>query len=141
VQSWCRACVLSTQKAYYRRNSQRIGSYVKLWKATNADRVKKLARFKLYGLSPAAYLELVASQDERCAICRKKPDKILAVDHDHVTGKVRGLLCQCCNLALGQAKDSPSILRAAAHYLESHAAANTNRDVDATVSLPALAAE
>ena len=44
--------------------------------------------------------------------------KFLALDHDHVTGKFRGWLCQCCNMALGNARDNPKLLRDLADYLE-----------------------
>jgi hypothetical protein len=43
------------------------------------------------------------------------------VDHDHGTGAIRGLLCSSCNQALGQMKERPELLRAAAEYLERHA--------------------
>lgn len=53
---------------------------------------------KTYGLSPADYDRLLALQGGRCAICRGRPkSKRLAVDHSHVTGAVRGLLCSRCN--------------------------------------------
>src|SRR5262245_35902897 len=55
-----------------------------------------------------------------CAICRKKPDKgkPLCVDHCHVTGMVRGLLCHKCNSVLAFGNDDPAILRAAIAYLQ-----------------------
>jgi hypothetical protein len=69
-----------------------------------------------YGLSPKEYYALVARQGGACAICRKiKP---LCVDHCHLTGKVRGLLCHTCNSALGFWGDSPSLVRRALKYLE-----------------------
>jgi hypothetical protein len=66
---------------------------------------------------------MLEEQEGRCAICRSddvgwhRKDR-WAVDHDHVTGKVRGLLCHHCNSLLGQARDSPLILFLAAAYLE-----------------------
>ena len=69
------------------------------------------------------YIELFERQDGKCAICgTDKPDlkgKNFRVDHDHETGKVRGLLCHNCNVSVGLMKESPSLLRKAAEYLES----------------------
>lgn len=84
-----------------------------------------------YGLSPLEYRRIAAhAQDNLCAIC-KQPETYrnrtgnicpLAVDHDHATGKIRGLICQKCNTALGSFRDDPAILRAAAHYLRTTSA-------------------
>lgn len=57
---------------------------------------------KVYGLRPGEYQEMLDRQGGVCAICGKRPVTIrLAVDHDHETGRVRGLLCRRCNRALG----------------------------------------
>lgn len=72
---------------------------------------------KLYGISLTQYTELFNKQDGHCAICKEISDKTLSVDHDHRTGKVRGLLCHDCNRALGQFKDSILILESATEYL------------------------
>ena len=61
------------------------------------------------------------AQDGLCAICERHPeDGVLRVDHDHSTGKIRGLLCRHCNLALGNMSDDVSLLRKAIAYLEKH---------------------
>lgn len=76
-----------------------------------------------YGLTPEAWLALFEKQGGVCAIC-KLPEllkKRLAVDHCHITGKIRGLLCGNCNRALGQFQDSPVITQAATDYLRSQA--------------------
>ncbi|MFJ6757867.1 endonuclease VII domain-containing protein [Streptomyces sp. NPDC091273] len=60
--------------------------------------------------------ELIAAQGEVCAICQEGLAE--HVDHDHQTGKVRGVLCFSCNAALGQFKDRPDVMRRAAAYVE-----------------------
>jgi hypothetical protein len=85
---------------------------------------------KRFGISCGEYDMMLKRQDGKCAICLEKehrPDrrsgtKSLAVDHDHKTGAVRGLLCADCNTALGLLDDSPDLIRSAMAYLERHAA-------------------
>lgn len=73
-----------------------------------------------YGLTPAAYDTMLCGQNGVCAIC-EEPEKVegrsLAVDHDHATGAVRGLLCTYCNTALGKFRDSVELLARAQSYL------------------------
>lgn len=59
-----------------------------------------------------AYAE---AQNYACAICKRHAD--LVVDHNHVSGEIRGLLCHTCNVGLGQFGDSIARLKAAADYL------------------------
>lgn len=71
-----------------------------------------------YGLTQAAYKLLEKAQNARCAICDlKTPGKNLHVDHSHVTGLTRGLLCSNCNRGLGLLGDSIKNLRSAIKYL------------------------
>jgi hypothetical protein len=72
-----------------------------------------------YGMSLEEYAAMLAHQGGVCAICKRKPDKgkPLCVDHCHVTGMVRGLLCHKCNMVLAFGNDDPDILRAAIAYL------------------------
>lgn len=74
---------------------------------------------KTYGLTPDEYEALFRAQGGRCAICRARPkSKRLAVDHDHKSGAVRGLLCSRCNRdLLGSAWDSLALVVALWHYL------------------------
>lgn len=77
-------------------------------------------RHHLYGITPEEYAALLDRQLGRCAICRADSAGGRGgwhVDHDHNTGKVRGLLCHSCNLGLGHLKDDPALLRAAMEYL------------------------
>ena len=78
-------------------------------------------RKSLYGLSREEEAALRLKQDGRCLGCSQPFTAVKeVVDHDHITDKVRGLLCRHCNWCLGHAKDNPKILRALAVYLEAH---------------------
>ena len=77
-------------------------------------------RYK-YGIEPNDLLRIMVAQGCDCAICRTPdPDHRYgwAVDHDHTTGRVRGVLCQRCNLGIGNFRESVETLRAAIHYLD-----------------------
>lgn len=73
-----------------------------------------------FGLTPEGYAEMYDAQGGRCAICLRRPrTSRLAVDHNHSTDEIRGLLCYRCNKQiLGHAMESPALLRRAANYLE-----------------------
>ena len=66
------------------------------------------------------YERFLSEQDGVCAICLKpcQTGQRLSVDHDHVTGAVRGLLCRRCNSGLGHFQDSLDLLKKALMYLE-----------------------
>jgi len=69
-------------------------------------------------LSVEGYKAMLAAQNEVCAICLGVDiDRRLAIDHDHETGVVRGLLCLGCNRLLGRFKDDPALFERAAAYL------------------------
>jgi hypothetical protein len=81
---------------------------------------------KTYGLTPATYDALLVEQGHTCAICKRtcSTGRRLSVDHDHVTGAVRGLLCGNCNTAIGKLRDDPALMRRAADYVERHSVHN-----------------
>jgi recombination endonuclease VII len=72
-----------------------------------------------YGITLSDLHDLIARQNGLCAICFRMIDTS-HVDHDHETGKVRGVLCFNCNGGLGQFRDDPGLLVQAASYLEEH---------------------
>jgi len=74
-----------------------------------------LVRRRKYGLELGEFAQLFAKQKGLCAICNKPYP--LCVDHNHKTGKVRGLLCHACNVGLGKFFDDPALLIVAAKYL------------------------
>jgi Recombination endonuclease VII len=79
-----------------------------------------------YGMSLEEFNAMFASQDGKCAICGKTDFKgnirwkNLCVDHDHQTGKNRGLLCHRCNASIGYFEDDPGLLMKAIEYLRRH---------------------
>ena len=71
-----------------------------------------------YGITRKQFDFMLKAQDYKCAICGKEiTDQEPHIDHDHNTGKVRGLLCGKCNTALGLFGDDPSLLNKAVQYL------------------------
>lgn len=86
---------------------------------TYRDVQRRASLKKLYGLTESAYDDLLRAQAGVCAICRTVcgTGRRLAVDHCHVTGRVRGLLCSNCNQALGKMRDDVELLQRAVHYL------------------------
>lgn len=101
------------------------GYYVK---HREASRDKLLRRN--YGITAEQYEQMQDAQAGLCAICRKPESakhqngitRRLAVDHCHLTGRVRALLCSNCNHGIGHFKDTPGLMRRAAEYVELHRA-------------------
>ena len=75
-------------------------------------------RCRTHGLEPGEWKQMLHAQGDACAVCSTSDLHELVVDHDHTTGKVRGLLCSRCNLALGQLKDNPDFILNAYLYLQ-----------------------
>lgn len=84
--------------------------------------VQRASTLRKYGITPNQFDVLFRKQDGKCAICgTEEPGGhrgVFQVDHDHITGRVRGLLCYKCNHMLGIANDNPNVLRRATDYLE-----------------------
>jgi Recombination endonuclease VII len=91
------------------------------WRTENADRHLNNDLNWRYGLGLEQYRQILAVQDGVCAVCHRPPAGLrsrLDVDHDHVTGEVRGLLCSPCNRALALVGDDPDRLEALITYLK-----------------------
>jgi hypothetical protein len=102
-------------RSYYARHREEIRARCRKRYRTDAGyrRRKLISRYRL---SLDDYDAMLARQAGRCAICAKGTR--LFVDHCHLTGKVRGLLCMQCNAGLGYYADNPDMLRAAASFLD-----------------------
>ncbi|MES1975755.1 MAG: endonuclease VII domain-containing protein [Pseudomonadota bacterium] len=142
-QSRCKDC----QKDYREQHKETGNEYTRQWRKAHPgydaaqnllyrqtnpglraqqDRRKRLK--KKYNLTPEEFDALIAAQGGRCAICKTDTpggSGTWHVDHNHETGRVRGLLCVRCNPMLGLALDDPLILIAALEYLE-----RADRDAD-----------
>ncbi len=135
----CKACNLAAQAAkrhadpgpnreralrWKRENPERVAAKAAAYRASGrksiSDRKSHLKR--RFGLTLEQYDDMLRSQGGGCALCKRpaRPGKALHVDHDHETGRVRGLLCFTCNNALGDFEDEPARLRAAIAYLHRH---------------------
>lgn len=131
----CRICKRATGKEYEsrpeikaRRQQQektRIRKPREAYPYNPAQRRRNRLR-KLYGITQEDFNRLAEQQNGVCAICGEPPPQNkklnrLYVDHNHETGQVRGLLCNNCNTAIGQLRDSLDIVLKAAAYLRRHA--------------------
>jgi hypothetical protein len=118
----CSRCKEEKSRTSFNRNAQSgdgLQFYCRLCSAI-AKRERDL-RVR-YGISSDDYTRMLAVQGGGCAICGQRcaTGMRLAVDHDHSSGKTRGLLCAACNLALGKMQDRQEWLRSAAQYLDAH---------------------
>ncbi len=117
---------LAKKKAYYQANRVRLIAMSKAYHAEHPERIRYLTRNrqlqKAYGISIEQFNAMLESQKGACAICTDamQPGKDTSVDHCHKTGKVRALLCQNCNIGIGQLRDDPLLAEAAARYLRRH---------------------
>ncbi len=109
---YCPPCYVVHRKRYDREYSVR-----RRLDPAYLVRERALARKRNYGLSPQEFEDMVAAQDGRCGICGLAPPDTLCVDHDHDTGRVRGLLCRKCNKALGGFGDNIDVIRKAVAWL------------------------
>lgn len=122
---WCRECTRRYQherRAWFREYEQRPGAK-ETKQRYRAEHPESVARGKWkyrlkskYGLTLEEFGQMVKAQDGKCALCGDTPPR-LWVDHDHLTGEVRGLLCPKCNVGLGQLGDTSAGLLSALEYL------------------------
>jgi len=121
--SHCRDCRNSARREYGRNNKKELNKQRREWYVGNRDyELGKAKHYNLrkYGITLSNYDEMLNKQHGVCRICGEIPSGrfSLSVDHNHETGKVRGLLCGKCNFAIGLMRDNPDLLRKSAQYLE-----------------------
>ena len=121
LNSACKTCIKAAARKRYRKNK----AIEKIEQAQRADMQKESNLIRLYGITLEDYEHMFYEQGRACAICGRVADEFrrdLAVDHDHVTGKVRGLLCPDCNRGLGGFHDDIELIEKALQYLQKHSA-------------------
>ena len=114
---YCPRCDEIKPYSEWHKNSKQSGGLAGYCKKCRSElgRVGHLKR--TFGLTPDELGALIQGQGGTCAICDGPPQHI---DHDHETGKVRGVLCGPCNMGLGQFGDDPERLSRASRYLRRH---------------------
>lgn len=103
----------------------------KTWCNNNREKVRLAYNHFNTGVSPQLYMEFLNAQNGTCAICGKtvqENKKNLAIDHDHKTMKIRGLLCNRCNLGISYLEENMEILKSAAKYIENPPLISRNID-------------
>lgn len=89
-----------TRRSYLVKNRERTRVWEREYNKKNKKkRMQYFIRYK-YGIDYSNVEEMIAKQNNKCFICEKSFNKAPCIDHDHETGKVRGLLCKLCNLSL-----------------------------------------
>ena len=135
----CKACVAARNKADYASNRERNKAYARDYHNKNREAVKEKMRAryvankdsrrdkaldKKLGKGASAFYKAEKAKSDKCRICgineSEAPKGRLAIDHCHETGKLRGLLCDKCNTAIGLFQDNVSNLTAAIEYLRNN---------------------
>ena len=122
----CNVCgqIKDQTTGFYKQASTKSGYHPRCKECMKkASRISEYKR--RYGITPDQYDHMMKDQQGLCLICNQ-PETLplkgrvrrMAVDHDHKTGEVRGLLCSDCNTGLGKFKDNPELLLSAIRYLQ-----------------------
>jgi hypothetical protein len=117
--AYCGECQKIKSKEYARSLREKSPEYKEKMRVVNIKTCLK----KKYGMTLEQWEKMFSDQNGKCAICKtnqKELNKRFSVDHDHITNKVRGLLCNNCNRAIGLLKDEYQILINAAEYIKIH---------------------
>jgi hypothetical protein len=113
-------------REYGKRTREERTAVARLYRQTNPEKLKQWREAKYnrdlerkYGVTFEIFQGLIERYGRQCMICKNSEGKI-GVDHCHKTGKIRGLLCNGCNLALGNIKEDLDRARGLAHYIEAY---------------------
>lgn len=110
VSAWCKACTNAASLERQKRDRKGVSLI---------NRRAKLK--KAFGMTLEQYDQMLEAQGEKCALCGSDfpgGRGRFVVDHCHETGRIRGLLCNLCNVGLGALRDSPALMAKAIRYLK-----------------------
>ena len=123
VKGRCKICEKEIDRIWRKNNIERERERSKKYNKSNPDKVKNNQLKRNYNITLKEYNEMFEHQEGKCFICnihQSEFKKLLSVDHNHETGKVRGLLCDGCNSILGRANDNITILENAIKYIKKY---------------------
>jgi hypothetical protein len=113
--------LLSKHREYNSNNREKINLNNRIYNYTHPDSKMSTHLTNRYKITKTEYDNMFSLQNGVCAICGNTGGKKrLCVDHNHITGKIRGLLCDGCNVGIGRLKDSVSLVEKALDYLKLH---------------------
>ena len=117
---YCKKCNSNIYKKKSEENPGKYNAISKKWRQDHPDDTRKADLKRNYGLTLEEYNQMFVNQNGLCLICgqTEKSGKKLSVDHNHETGKVRGLLCNSCNIGIGVFNDNLLLLLKAIRYLQ-----------------------
>ena len=131
--AYCKECVRTKNAMWVRSNKEKHAATCANWYAKNkSTAAAKSSEWHYqfhYGISKSEFLSMVDSVNGKCQCCGitivvgTRANNGAVLDHDHATGKIRGVLCSGCNKGIGLLKDSAVVLEMAAAYLKSRNAA------------------
>jgi len=107
----CKSCKSAYERQYAKTDKYKQKIRRARWREQNID------------ITYDKYKEMLALQDNKCAICHTEVNQFnkgMCVDHNHDTGKIRGLLCTDCNMGIGNLKDSIELIENALEYLRKY---------------------
>ncbi len=115
--------VQEKRKKYYIEKSEQQKAYHEKYYKKISSKKRSYNRYKKYGISQIEYDKMFIDQDGKCLGCTKHQSELtreLCVDHCHKSGKIRGLLCYKCNLAIGFVEDDIDTMNNLIKYLSKH---------------------
>lgn len=117
----CKDCDNLRQRNFRKINPTSCRNATKVYREKDVVYWRLYNRCKQKNITIKQYLEIFRTHNGKCDICgtsHLELNKSLGIDHNHKTGKIRGLLCNSCNIALGSFRDNPEILEKAIEYLK-----------------------